>query len=93
MKVHFDRGELGVLGDQPDFAAITLEALDGHFVADSCNHDLAVTGFAGGVDGQQVAVENADILHAHPVDAQQVVGARVEEGRIDVAGLFDVLLR
>ncbi|MNE86507.1 hypothetical protein D3C80_1836180 [compost metagenome] len=42
--------------------------------------------------GQQVAVDDADVLHAHAVNAQQVVGAGVEERRVDVAGFFDVLL-
>jgi len=43
------------------------------------------------VHRQQVTVEDADVLHAHAVYAQQIVGLGVEEGRVDVAGLLDVL--
>lgn len=92
-QVHFNRGELRVLGQEPDLAAFALEAFDGDFIADAGDDDLAITGFAGGVDGQQVAIEDAHVLHAHAVDPQQVVGARMEEGRVDVAGFLDVLLR
>lgn len=90
-QVDFDGGEFGVLGKQPYLAAFTLEALDGHFVADARHHDLAVAGFAAGVYRQQVAVEDADVFHAHAVYAQQIVGLGVEEGGADVAGLLDVL--
>src|SRR3989344_3680235 len=85
-QVDFDRGELRVLGQEPDLAAFALEAFDGDFIADAGDDDLAVTGFTSGVDGQQVTVENAHVLHAHAMHPQQVVGARVEEGRVDVGG-------
>ncbi|MNN92011.1 hypothetical protein D3C81_2102170 [compost metagenome] len=42
--------------------------------------------------GKQVAIEDADILHAHAPYTQQVVGAWVEEFRIDPAGILDILL-
>ncbi|MNV92758.1 hypothetical protein D3C71_1873790 [compost metagenome] len=42
--------------------------------------------------GQQISVENAYVLHAHAVHPQQIVSAWMEEGRIDVAGFFNVLL-
>ncbi|MNL48641.1 hypothetical protein D3C87_1715150 [compost metagenome] len=44
------------------------------------------------MDGQQVTVENTHVLHAHAVHPQQIVSAWMEESRIDVAGLFNVLL-
>ena len=42
--------------------------------------------------GEQVAVENAGIAHAHSADFQQVVGARLEQGGIDLAAPLDMLL-
>src|SRR3990167_5795199 len=92
-QVDFDRGKLRVFGQEPDLAAFALEAFDRDLVADTGHDDLAIAGFAGGMHGQQVAVEDTHVLHAHAVHTQQVVGARVEEGRVDVAGFLDVLLR
>jgi hypothetical protein len=86
-------GEIRVLGQEPDLAAFALEAFDGDFIADTGDDDLAITGFAGGVDGQQVAIEDTHVLHAHAVHPQQVVRTWMEEGRVDVAGFLDVLLR
>ncbi|MCY1186834.1 hypothetical protein D9M73_277440 [compost metagenome] len=42
--------------------------------------------------GKQVAIEDANVLHAHAANAQQVVGARIEEFRIDPASILDILL-
>src|SRR5207253_1132607 len=55
-QVHFDRGELGVFGNQPDFAAFTLEAFHGDFIADPGNHDLAIARFASGMYSEQITV-------------------------------------
>ncbi|MNG19940.1 hypothetical protein D3C84_1041530 [compost metagenome] len=44
------------------------------------------------MDRQQVAIENTNVFHAHAMNPQQIIGARVEERRVDVAGFFDMLL-
>src|SRR5207247_4618670 len=44
------------------------------------------------VHDEQVAVEDADIAHAHTADFKQIIGARLEQGRIDLAVPLDVLL-
>lgn len=52
LEIHFDGREVRVFGNQPDFAAFTLESLDRHFVANARYHDLAVAGLTGGVHGE-----------------------------------------
>src|SRR3990167_3072217 len=51
-QVHFDGGELGVFGNQPDLVTFALEALDRHFVIDAGHHYLPVVCFTCGVHGQ-----------------------------------------
>ena len=54
-----------VFRQQPDLAAFALTAFHRASLADPRDHHLAVARFAGDVDGQQVAVEDADVLHTH----------------------------
>jgi len=88
-EVDFDGGEFRVLRQQPDLLAVALETLDGHLIADPRHHDLAVAGLTGGVHGQQVTVVNADVLHAHAVHTQQIIGAWMEKGGADLAGFLE----
>src|SRR5690606_22045459 len=91
-EIDLDRGEFGIFRQQPDVLAVTLEALDGDFLIETGDYDLAVADFLGGMHGQQIAIENADVLHAHAAYAQQVVGARFEEAGIELEGVFDMRL-
>jgi hypothetical protein len=50
------------------------QALDGDVVAQARDDDLAVLGVLGLLHGQQVAVEDAGVAHAHAAHLQQVVG-------------------
>ena len=40
--------------------------------------------------GDQVAVEDAGVAHAEADDAQEIIGARMEQAGIDVVLRFDV---
>src|SRR5690606_9124181 len=84
--------EFGVLGQQLDLGPLAAPALDGDLVADARDDDLAVAGFLGALDGEQVAVEDAGVAHAHAAHPQQVVGRLGEEGRIDGIARLDMLL-
>ena len=91
-EVHFDGLEVLVLRQQQQFVPRQpAEPLDGHFVLDARHHDVATAHGLGLVDRQEVAVQDADVLHAVAVDAQQEVGLRPEHARRHVQGVFDVL--
>ena len=49
-----------------------------------CDDDLARARFGGAVDGEQIAVEDAGVAHAQAAYFQQVIGARLEQMRIDL---------
>src|SRR3989454_4542563 len=85
--------ELGILREQFDGVAAAAQALHRDLVVHPRHHDLARARLARAVHGEQVAVENACIAHAHAADFQQVVGARLEQGGIDLAAPLDMLLR
>src|SRR5713226_9552326 len=84
--------ELGILGEQHDGFAAAAQALHRDLVVHPRHHDLARARLARAVHGEQVAIENACVAHAHAADFQQIVGARLEQGRIDLAVPLDVLL-
>src|SRR6266700_3844480 len=84
--------ELGVLGEQLDAVAAAAQALHRDLVVHPGHHDLARARLARAVHGEQVAVEDAGVPHAHAAYLEQIVGARLEQGRIDLAVPFDVLL-
>ena len=54
-----DGGVVGVFGMQLDGMGGATVAFDGDFFPQPGHHDLAVAGFAGGLHGQQVAVDDA----------------------------------
>src|SRR6266700_2898485 len=84
--------ELGILGEQLDAVAAAAQALHRDLVVHPGHHDLARARLARAVHGEQVAVEDAGVPHAHAAYLEQIVGARLEQGRIDLAVPFDVLL-
>src|SRR5690606_30332261 len=90
--VEQDRLEFGVLGQQLDLGSLPAPALDGDVVADPGDDDLAVADFLGSLDGEQVAVEDAGVAHAHAPDPKQVVGGLGEQRRVDGVAGFDVFL-
>ena len=58
----------------------------------TADHNTPTTGWERGYDGiddpiskEQVTIEDADVFHALALYPKQVVGARMEEGRVDVA--------
>src|SRR6478735_4267567 len=87
-----DRLHRLVLGLEPDVVFLLEEALHGRLVADERNDDVAVDSCLLRAHDNQVAVEDADVLHGLAAHSQQipaVVAAR-ELGRLDV--VLDVLL-
>src|SRR5205809_91390 len=87
-----DSFELGIFREQFDGVAATAQALYRDLVVQARHHDLARARLARAVHGEQVAVEDAGVAHAHAADFQQVVGARLEQGGIDLAAPLDMLL-
>ncbi|OMP13962.1 hypothetical protein COLO4_00545 [Corchorus olitorius] len=91
IQINVDRFEIRILGNQFDMAALALEALDRHVVAKSGHDDLAVGGFGGSLHGQEVAIQNTGVAHAHAAHLQQKIGLRREQRRIDLILAIDVL--
>jgi hypothetical protein len=89
--IDHDGRKRSVLGHERDFTPATFQSFDGDFLAQARDDDLAASRVVGLVHDEEVAVEDACILHARAFDAQQVIGARREERRIDAVLRFDVL--
>ena len=45
------------------------------------------------MDRQQIAIQNTDVFHRHPADAQQKIGVGLEHRRVDLIVAFNMLLR
>ncbi len=86
------RLEVLVLGQQPHHRALLPVALHGHLVLEARHDDLAVAHLGRAVHRDQVAVEDADVAHAHAAHLEQVVRPRLEELRVDLVVRLDVFL-
>ena len=73
LEIDPQRLEIGVLRQQPDGAALLLVALDRDLILETSHHDLALTHLAGAMNGHQIAIEDAGVLHAHADDLEQVM--------------------
>ena len=79
LEIHLDGFQLFVFRMQPDQIALAIEAFDGHLViTHPRNHHLAVARLIGLVHRQQIAIQDADVLHAHTVHPQQEIGMGME---------------
>ena len=85
-----DRLVARAFGDQLDHVAAFLVAFDGDVIIDPRDHDLAVAGLAGGVHGEQVAVEDAGVDHRVAAHLEQVIGFGREEMGIELVAVLDV---
>src|SRR5690606_21824918 len=85
--------ELFVLGQKENNSDFLFIALDPHFVVQPGDDDLPISHLWRAVHGDDVGVQNADVLHTHAAHLQQVVRLRLEDLRIDLISAFDVLLR
>ena len=90
-RIDDDRLEIRVLGNQFDKAAAMLQALDGDFLVEPGDDDLAVARLVGLVHGEQVAVEDAGIDHRQAAHLEQVIGARAEQLGIQRVAALHVL--
>ena len=84
--------KVGVLRQQGNPLGVALKAFDGDLIAQACDHDLAVARFTDLGHGQQIAIQDAGITHAHAFDAQQVIGFAGKQRGFDRVTLFDVFL-
>ena len=69
-----------------------LETLDGDVLAEAGDDDLAVLRLLRLLHGEEVAVHDAGVLHAHAAHLEQVVGAAREHAGFHEKGAVDVLL-
>ncbi|MNP32508.1 hypothetical protein D3C76_1256910 [compost metagenome] len=53
---------------------------------------MSITHILRFVHRQQIAVQDSDIFHGHPANAQQEVSTRFKHPRIDLIVAFNVLL-
>src|ERR1700682_6840255 len=88
-----DRRELGVLGQEHDVASAPFEALYRHFVVQARHDDLSRMRITRRMHRQQIAVENADVVHAGAAHTQKIVGPRGEKFRVDAELRLDMLRR
>ena len=86
-----DRRKRRIFRHQRDFTPAAFQAFDRHFLAQARDHDLPAARVGALVHDEQVAVEDADILHAAAAHAQQVVGVRLEQRGVDAVLRLDVL--
>ena len=92
-EINHDRLELVVLGQQRHQRSILAIALDRNLVVKARDDDLPAAHLGGAMHGDEVAVENARILHAHAVNTQQVMRLRAEQLWIEFVMCLDVFLR
>ena len=90
-QIDLDGRELGVLGEQPHPIAAAAEALDGDLVFETRHYDLAVRGLGRDVHGQEIAVQDPGIAHAHPPYPQEIIGMGLEQLGVHVVVGLDVL--
>ena len=86
------RFEIGILGQQPHDRAFLPVALDRHLVLEARDDDLAIAHLGRAMHGDQIAVQDAGVLHAHAAHFQQVMRLGLEQLRIDLIARLDVLL-
>src|SRR5690625_366527 len=93
-QVHFDHVEVGVFGPQLHLGSIAhaFEPLHRYLVPNARHHNLSVAYLLRAVNGQQVAIQYARVLHAHSIYPQQVVSPWGEKIMGQAAVIFDVLL-
>src|SRR5690606_14232525 len=91
--VDADRLELFVLGQKPNNSAFLFIALDRHFVVQPGDDDLPISHLWRAVHGDDVAVQNADVLHTHAAHLQKVMRLGLEDFRVDLITRLDMLFR
>ena len=74
-----------------DPAARAAQALDGDIVTQARHDDLAAARLARGLHGEQIAVHDAGIAHAHAMYTQQVVWTRIKQAHIEAVASLDML--
>ena len=69
------------------------QPFDGDFIAKARHHNLTVACFFVLLHGQQVAIHDAYVAHAHAAYFEQVVRLALKQTGLKVIGLLNVLLR
>ena len=64
-EVDADGVEVAVFRQQPDHRTVLAIALDGDLVLEARHHHLAIADLGRAMHGDEIAVEDADVLHGH----------------------------
>src|ERR1700751_4804943 len=78
LRIDFDRIEIGIFRQQQQMAATMLETFDSDLVIESGDYDLSIMRRRCAMHGEQVAVDDARVAHAHADDTQQEIRVRSE---------------
>ena len=84
-------GNAAIFRHQRNFTPAAFQAFDRHFFAQARDDDLPAARLGALVHDEEVAVQDADVLHAGAAHAQQVVGVRLEQRGVDAVLRLDVL--
>jgi hypothetical protein len=82
-----------IIGQQVNNRPTSVEPLDRYLISDARHDDMSVHGMRRTVHREQITVEYTRAFHAVTAHPQQVVSARVENGRINRTIFFDILFR
>ena len=92
-QIDFDWLESCVRGLEPQQVALAVVILDGGFIAEARDDDLAVADLSSAMNGEDVAIVDVGVEHAQAMHAQQEIGARPEQRGIEQQFILDVILR
>ena len=91
-EVELDWLELWIFGQQLDRVTAPTKALDGYFIGESSNDNLATARFVPAVYCEQIPFKYSGVAHGHSTHPKEVVGARSEQSGIDLEAPLEVLL-
>src|SRR5690606_37688409 len=91
-QIDLDRLEIRVLRQEPDAMTFLPIPLDRDLVLEANDDDLPVANLGRAMHGDEIAVEDAGIAHAHAFDPQQEMRLLLEQIRIDLIARLDLLL-
>ena len=80
-----------IIGQQLNNRPMPPEPLDRYLISDTRHDDMPVDGMRCAMHREQISVEYTGAFHAITVHAQQVIGTRMENGRINRTVFLDIL--
>lgn len=91
-QINLDRREFRIGRFQTQQWSLAVVILDRRFIAQTRDHDLAISGLTHAMHGEDIAMCDTGIAHAQAVHTQQKIGARAKQPLIDRNLFFDVAL-